>query len=157
MKKLFLLLLFSPLIGNSQNANDIIDRITMIQFIVDNPNGQLVYRQTKNWCTDFLDFNENQIEAANELYNNQYLNLAIAYKKYNESHSSANLHELIKVIVRQEYFFRRLLNDKQLKDYNVKFDEALANPENPKNKAFNALFISDKLLFEYNETIAGKD
>lgn len=157
MKKLLLFLLFLPICANSQNANDIIDRVTMLQFIVENPNGQLVYRQTKTWCTDFLNFNENQYEAADELYNNQYVNLAVAYKKYSESHSSAALQELIKIIVRQEYFFRQLLNDKQLKEYNLKFEETAANPENPKNKAFNALFISDKLLFDYNEMIAGKD
>lgn len=157
MKNLLLFLLLLPCCAQSQNANDIIDRVTMIQFIVDNPNGQLVYRQTKTWCTDFLDFNENQIEAADELYNSQYLNLAIAYKKYNQTHSSPDLTELIKVIVRQEYFFRKLLNDKQLKDYAARFEEAAANPQNAKNKAFNALFISDKLLFEYNEMIAAQD
>ncbi len=157
MKKLLLLLLFLPFFGKAQNANDIIDRIAMIQFIVENPNGQLVYRQTKNWCTDFLNFNQNQITAAEELFNNQYLSIAVAYKKYADSHAPADLDGLIKVVVRQEYHFRRLLNNEQLGIYNQKFSEALANPENPKNKAFNALFISEKLLFDYNEMIAGKD
>ncbi|AWA30638.1 hypothetical protein HYN48_11365 [Flavobacterium magnum] len=152
MKKIALvLLLIFPLLSKAQNPNDIVDRITMIQFIVDNPNGQLVYRQTKNWVTDFLNFNDTQAEIMDRLFNAQYIDIAVAYKAYAEDRSPVKLATLIDVTVKQEFYFRRLLTEKQLELYKARFVEAAQNPEDAKNKALLALFFSDEVLTQYSE------
>ncbi|OYU79561.1 MAG: hypothetical protein CFE23_13300 [Flavobacterium sp. BFFFF1] len=151
MKKIaLLLLLIVPTIGKAQNPNDIVDRITMIQFIVDNPNGQLVYRQTKNWCVDFLSFTDNQQDVMDKLFNAQYIDIAVAYKAYAEDHSPVALASLIDVTVKQEFYFRRLLTPTQLDNYRAKFIEASEAPDDAKNKALLALFFSDEVLTQYS-------
>ncbi len=152
MKRMAILLLLTfPLLGKAQNPNDIVDRITMIQFIVENPNGQLVYRQTKNWCTDFLNFDEKQTEIIDKLFNSQYIDIAVAYKAYAEDHSPTKLATLIDVTMKQEFYFRRLLTEQQLEAYKARFIEAAKNPEDAKNKAMLALFFSDEVLTRYSE------
>jgi hypothetical protein len=152
MKKMALLLLLTfPLLSKAQNPNDIVDRITMIQFIVDNPNGQLVYRQTKNWCTDFLNFNDNQAEIMDKLFNSQYIDIAVAYKAYAQDHSPVALASLIDVTIKQEFYFRRLLSPEQLDAYKAQFIEAAKDTEDAKNKALLALFFSDEVLTQYSE------
>ncbi len=149
MKKLFFLFFFVTTIAHSQTANDIIERISMIRFIVENPNGQLVYRQTKNWCTDFLEFNESQTTTMNNLFNSQYIDIALAYKKYDETYSRESLKLLIKTIVQQEFYFRKLLTESQLESYKAKLEEVKGDLEDSKNKALNTLFISEEMLGNY--------
>jgi len=149
MKKLFLMFFFVASVAQAQTANDIIERVSMIRFIVDNPNGQLVYRQTKNWCTDFLEFDESQTTTMNNLFNSQYIDIALAYKKYNETYSRESLQMLLKTIVQQEFYFRKLLKVSQLESYKAKLDEAKGDLENSKNKAYNTLFISEEMLEKY--------
>lgn len=152
MKKMaLLLLLMFPLFSKAQNPNDIVDRITMIQFIVESPNGQLVYRQTKNWCTDFLNFNDTQAGVMDKLFNSQYIDIAVAYKAYAEDHSPTKLATLIDVTIKQEFYFRRLLTEEQLEAYKARFIEAEKDPEDAKNKAMLALFFSDEVLTRYSE------
>ena len=151
MKKLLLLLLLLPFTGKAQKVNDMLDRVSMIEFIVGNPNGQLIFRQTKSWCTDFLDLTEVQSSKMDELFNKQYIELAQVYKKYNTTNSPEDLDELVDVILHQEERFRDLLTPKQLGVYKTKFAETKLASGETKNKAFNNLFFSDEMLVSYRQ------
>lgn len=151
MKKLLLVLLLLPFTGKAQKVNNIIDRVSMIEFMVNNPNGQLVFRQTKSWCTNFLEMNDPQSEKMDELFNKQYNDLVQVYKQYSASHSAESLEALLNLIVSQEEHFRELLTPAQLVIYKSKFAESKLAADDAKNKAFNNLFFSDEMLVSYRE------
>jgi len=151
MKKLVFLLLLLPFCSKAQKVNDIIERVAMIQFMAENPNGQLIFRQTKSWCTNFLDLNENQSSTMNELFNKQYTEIVNVYKEYSVAHSPESLKTLIGVIVSQEENFRKLLTASQLALYKTKTAECKIAASDAKNKAFNNLFFSDEMLVSYRQ------
>lgn len=153
MKKRFFLLLL-PLFLNAQTGpdpNDILDRLSMIDFMVNSPGGQMVYRQTKNWCTEFLVFNEQQSELMDELFNAQFIDISQAYRSYLQTHSPADLNELILIFARQETYFRKLLTPQQLQSYRNRFAETYGRRSEERHKAFHSLFISDQKLAQYSD------
>lgn len=153
MKKRFLLLLL-PFLLNAQTGpdpNDILDRLSMIDFMVNSPGGQMVYRQTKNWCTEFLVFNEQQSEIMDELFNTQFLDISHAYRSYLKSHAPSDLNQLISIFARQEAYFRKLLTPEQLQSYRNRFAETYARRGEERHKAFHSLFISDQKLAQYSD------
>ena len=155
MRKILLLLLILPFFAQAQDPRDILNRITMVQSIVNNPGGQMVFRQTKEWCTDFLNFSEEQYAATDELFDAQYDDLELVYKKYEFDQTPENLLSLISLLVKQEQYFRQSLTPDQLEMY---FDRFAAVKDNKieKNKAFNALFISNDLMAEYLDQLKEK-
>ncbi|MGK4568053.1 hypothetical protein [Flavobacterium sp. 3HN19-14] len=155
MRKILLLLIL-PLFVQAQDPKDILDRITMVQSIVNNPGGQMVFSQTKAWCTEFLNFNDEQYAAADELFHAQYDDLELVYKKYEISQSPESLLALIVVFVKQEQYFRNSLTPDQLESYFDHF-ETVKDNKVQKNKAFNTLFMSNELIAQYLDQLKEKD
>ena len=154
-KILLLLLLVLPFFGHAQDPKDILNRITMVQSIVNNQGGQMVFRQTKEWCTDFLNFSEEQYTKTDELFDAQYDDLELVYKKYEISQTPDNLLSLISLMVKQEQYFRQSLSPDQLELYFDKFATVTDN-KSEKNKAFKTLFISNELMAEYLDQLKEK-
>jgi hypothetical protein len=151
MKKLFLFL-FIPLISFGQFEKSIKLKVAVIQnFVQKGAEGETMYWQTKGKITfGIVNYTDEQNPIFKELFINQYKEIVPIYVKMNETSNEDDSALFIKILIRQEEDYRKLLTKEQLKRY---FDTLAefekSNPE--ANDSYSSLFFSEKLLKEYKE------
>lgn len=151
MRKLFLFLLI-PMISFGQFEKSIKLKVAVIQnFVQKGDEGEKMYWQTKGQITfGIVNYTEEQNPIFRDLFISQYKEIVPIYNKMNETSNEDDSALFIKILIRQEEDYRKLLTEEQLKKYfNALAEFEKSNPE--ANDSYTSLFFSEKLLKEYKE------
>ncbi len=151
MKKIFLFL-FIPMISFGQFEKSIKLKVAVIQnFVQKGEEGEKMYWQTKGQITfGIVNYTEEQNPIFRDLFISQYKEIVPIYNKMNETSNEDDSALFIKILIRQEEDYRKLLSEEQLKKYFAALSEfEKSNPE--ANDSYSSLFFSEKLLKEYKE------
>ena len=149
MKKIFFLLIF-PFLVHSQIDATIRAKVAMMQnFVKKDTLGETMFWQTKGKITfNIVKYTSEQNPVFKHLFIKQYQELLPIYKRMIVSEDEQDTALFVKILIRQEDDYRKLLSSEQLKLYSNKFlDLEKKNPES--YISYNSLFFSDKLLNEY--------
>lgn len=127
-------------------------KVAVIQnFIQKGEEGETAYWQTKGKITfGIVNYTDEQNPIFRELFINQYKEIVPVYIKMNETSNEDDSALFIKILMRQEENYRKLLTAEQLKKYFYALAEfERSNPE--ANDSYSSLFFSEKLFKEYKE------
>lgn len=118
-------------------------------FVDKGEEGETMYWQTKGRITfGIVNYTEEQNPKFKELFINQYRELLPIFKRMNVSEDEKDTSLYIKILIRQEEDYRKMLTKEQLKKYLDKLADFEKN--NPQaNDSYASLFFSEKLLKEY--------
>jgi len=149
MRHFFLLLLF-PMLTFGQFEKSIKLKVAVIQnFVQKGEEGETAYWQTKGKITfGIVNYTEEQNPIFKELFINQYKEILPIYNRMIVSEDEKDTDLFIKILIRQEQDYRKLLTQDQLKKYLNQLAEFEKN--NPQaNDSYSSLFFSENLLKEY--------
>lgn len=118
-------------------------------FVNKGEEGETLFWQTKGRITfGIVKYTEEQNPKFKELFINQYKELLPVFKRMNVSEDEKDTALYIKLLIRQEEDYRKMLTKEQLKKYLDKLADFEKN--NPQaNDSYASLFFSEKLLKEY--------
>jgi L-rhamnose mutarotase len=149
MKKILILFLL-PFLCQAQFEKSIRLKVVAMQgFVNKGEEGETLFWQTKGRITfGIVNYTEEQNPKFKELFINQYKELLPVFKRMNVSEDEKDTALYIKLLIRQEEDYRKMLTKEQLKKYLDKLADFEKN--NPQaNDSYAALFFSEELLKEY--------
>jgi len=150
MKKILILLLLFPMCTFAQIEKSIKLKVAVMQnFVSKGEEGQTMFWQTKGKITyGFVNYSEVQNHQFKDLFIGQYKELLAIYNKMIVSEDEKDTALYIKILIRQEDDYRKLLTAQQLKNYSDQLDDFEKN--NPQaHDSYSSLFFSDALLNEF--------
>jgi hypothetical protein len=156
MKKLLLVLLLFPMLAFSQVeeqgrlGKSVKYKVAMMQnFVHMGDKGEDAFWKTKGKVTyAIVNYTAEQNPVFKELFISQYRELLPIYNKMIVSYDDKDTSLFLKVLIRQEEDYRKLLTPEQLEKYRDKLNLMEMNDEK-ESDSYNSLFFSDSLLEEY--------
>lgn len=156
MKHWIVILLFAPLFLFAQQEDrlgkNIQTKVAMIQnFFHKGDEGELAFWQTKGKVTyAIVNYTDEQNPVFKDLFIAQYREIIPIYKRMISSYDEKDTQEFVRVLIRQEEDYRKLLTPEQLKKYLQTLSDFEKNDQ-VQADAYNSLFFSESLLNEYKK------